>query len=80
MPNSRFALHGLATPNFAIPPTSYRGLSAPLGASVPQSVPESVPENGGVRRSVPLGVPRAFGPWAPERPKTVPSVSPETPF
>ena len=36
----------------AIPPTSYRGLSAPSGPSVPGSVPESVPANGGVRRSV----------------------------
>ena len=41
-----------------IPPTSYRGLSGPSGPSVPGSVPES----GGVRRSVPRGVPKAL--WA----------------
>ena len=35
----------------------------------------SVPENRGVRRSVRGGVPRAFGPRAPECPKSVPGVS-----
>ena len=64
---------------FAIPPTSYRGLSGPSGPSVPGSVPESVPENGGVRRSVPRGVSGAL--WAPgsgvskKCPESVPRVS-----
>ena len=58
---------------FAIPPTSYRGLSGPSGPSVPGSVPE----NGGVRRSVPTGC--LWGPSGPRLgsvQKSVPRVSP----
>ena len=47
----------------------------PFGPECPGSVPESVPENGGVRRSVPRGVPGPFGPRAPECPESVPRVS-----
>ena len=55
---------------FAIPPINYRGLSGPSG-------PGSVPDNGGVRRSVPRGVPGPLGPRAPECPKSVLRVSPK---
>ena len=40
---------GAAKLRVAIPPTGYRGLSGPLGLSVPGSAPERVPNIGGVR-------------------------------